>query len=232
MITIITAYYDNPAMLEIQLDCIANYPEAIRKEIEYIIVDDCSPNFPAKLGKEYDFDVKIFRTKIDVPWNQDFCRNLGAYQAENDWLLLTDIDHLIPRRTIEALYNPTFFKDRRFNVYKFARISAPDMQPYKPHPNSWLISNNFYRCVLKGYDERFAGHYGTDGDFRDRINQFTDIIQLDLPLIRVGREVIPDASTTTLERKKPEDGAAIQRIKRERQKAEPKVLTFEWDRVC
>lgn len=231
-LSIIMAYYDNPEMLDIQLDNIAQYPLEIRENIELIIIDDASPRWPARInGKIYDFKISLYRTLKDIPWNQDFCRNVGAYAANNEWLLFTDIDHLIPRRTIEALFNKTVFKDRKYNVYRFARISAPDMQPYKPHPNSWVIARDFYRDVLKGYDERFAGHYGTDGDFRDRINKFTDVIQLDIPLIRIGRETIPDASTTTLVRKKPEDGAAIQRIKRERMGAEPKVLSFEYEEI-
>ncbi len=229
-ITQIMAYYDNPTMLKRQLENIASYSQELKDKLELIVVDDCSPRWPATIEVDCGIPVQLFRTLVDIPWNQDFCRNLGAMKATTNWLLLTDIDHLVPETTIDGLFKK---KDLKLNlVYKFDRVSAPDMQPYKPHPNSWFMTRDMYWNV-GGYDERFAGYYGTDGDFRDRINVYTDIIQLPLPLIRVGREVIPDASTTTLERKKPEDGQAIQRIKGERGNIHvaPVIMSFPWEEI-
>lgn len=224
------AYYDNPTMLKRQLENIASYSRELKENMELIIIDDCSPLWPAQFELEPGIRMHLYRTCVDIPWNQDFCRNLGAMKAKTDWLLLTDIDHLVPESTMQALFKKNDLK--KSLVYKFDRISAPDMQPYKPHPNSWLMTREMY-WHIGGYDERFAGHYGTDGDFRDRINVYTDIIQLPFPIIRVGREVIPDASTTTLQRKKPEDGVAIQRIKGERGSIHvaPVIMSFEWEEI-
>jgi hypothetical protein len=59
---------------------------------------------------------------------------------------------------------------------------------------------------IGGYDERLAGYYGTDGDFRDRVRiNAKDIVMLKDILIRVPRTHIPDASTTTYLRKQPID---------------------------
>jgi hypothetical protein len=99
-------------------------------------------------------------------------------------------------------------------TYKFNRVSAPAMDPYKPHPNSYFISKQIWDRV-GGYDERFAGYYGTDGDFRDRLNQHSAVDQMKPHLIRVPREYIHDASTTRYARKTPAD-AAIRDIKGER----------------
>jgi hypothetical protein len=45
------------------------------------------------------FAFSLYRMGVDVPWNMDACRNLAASQAKTDWLLLTDIDHLVPEKT-------------------------------------------------------------------------------------------------------------------------------------
>lgn len=227
-LTLIMAYYDNPAMLKTQCENIATYSAEIQDNLELIIIDDCSPRWPAYIEIDPLIPVIILRTLVDVAWNQDFCRNLGAMKSDTEWLLLTDIDHLIPESTIKAIMGK---KDLKTHIaYRFDRISAPLMQPYKLHPNTWLMTKEFY-FLMGGYDERFAGYYGTDGDFRDRVNKFSVIEQLPYPIIRVGRETIADASTTTLVRKKPEDGVAINRIKHERGDAVPIILQFPWEEI-
>jgi hypothetical protein len=43
--------------------------------------------------------LQIYRIMVDVRWNQDAARNIGAAHAENNWLVLTDIDHMVPEET-------------------------------------------------------------------------------------------------------------------------------------
>ena len=88
--------------------------------------------------------------------------------------------------------------------------------------------------AVGGYDERFAGYYGTDADFRDRLIRDGRIISLNLPLLRVPRDVIPDASTTFYTRKEMWDREKITEIKARRERMQPdrpKTLTFPWQRV-
>ncbi len=120
------------------------------------------------------------------------------------------MDHMIPPRTVRYLAEEKFDGN---NAYKFTRVSEPDMSDYKSHPNSWFMTKELYDR-MGGYDERFAGWYGTDGDFRDRIKVKGKVLIFDCPIVRVPREVTPDASTTRYTRKSEEDGAAIQRINR------------------
>jgi hypothetical protein len=87
---------------------------------------------------------------------------------------------------------------------------------------------------MGGYDERFAGLYGTDADFRDRLNLHGSVKDLKQHVIRVPRTVTPDASTTTYLRKQPEDREGIARVKAERagQKGWTTVrLSFPYHRV-
>lgn len=226
-ITLIMAYYENHTMLQRHLHHWRGYVRKMLKNLHVIVVDDGSPKAPARLDSEPPCDLHLYRMLVDVRWNQDACRNLGAHHAQTEWLLFTDMDHMVPTETMEYVMtqklDPTV-------AYRFARVSAPDMQPYKPHPNSWLMTKEMYDRV-GGYDERLAGWYGTDGDFLDRVQAQAPIIQLDCPLIRVPREVTPDASTTSLTRKSPEDFRAIQTLRRANKGTPTLRLSFPWERV-
>ena len=213
-------FYMNHGMLDEQLRRLERLPETIKSELELIIVDDGSPNGEAQ-ARDIGLPVRVFRIDVDIRWNQDAARNIGAYEANASWLLLTDIDHLVPRRTFEWLLSNTL---GRKTVYRFQRMTLDAIEgkkdrltEYKPHPNSWLMTREIY-FKIGGYDERFAGHYGTDAEFRDRVLRCAgEPVMLDAPLYRVPRTTIADASTTTYVRKgAPEDVGAIQRIKNER----------------
>jgi hypothetical protein len=231
--TLCLAYYENPGMLRRQLDLVESLPIDLQAQIELIVVDDGSPTAPAepvvRAWGQSD-RLQLFRMGVDVAWNMDACRNLAVSQARTDWVLLTDIDHLVPEKTWRKILAS---KLDRSHVYKFGRVSEPDLAPYKPHPNSWLMTVETYDRA-GGYDERLAGWYGTDGDFRNRVQEVSRVLQLKEPLIRVPREVTPDASTTTLVRRSPENAAGLDRAKREREalgKWRPLRNSFPWARV-
>jgi hypothetical protein len=118
------------------------------------------------------------------------------------------MDHCVPLDTWRRLM---LGKLNRKAAYRFGRVSAPEMQPYKHHPNSWAMrAKTYWRCG--GYDEQLAGNYGTDGDFLIRVRAQCVIEDLPEFLIRYPREVIPDASTTTLERKRTDQKDNIRRL--------------------
>lgn len=222
-ITLCMAYYENPGMLRRQLELLAGLPESLRAQISLIVVDDGSPTAPAAeicTGARAWLppavgglaEARLYRMGVDVAWNMDACRNLAAAEAGTDWVLLTDIDHLIPAKTWNKILTAEL---RPSVVYKFGRVSEPDLKPYKQHPNTWLMTRAIFDKA-GGYDERFAGWYGTDGDFRNRVTAKAPVLNFKEPIIRVPREVTPDASTTTLVRRSPENAAAIERIKAER----------------
>jgi hypothetical protein len=157
-----------------------------------------------------------------------FCRNLGVDQARTEWVLLTDIDHVMPLDTLRPLL--TMELDPR-DVYRLSRQDAPLRTPYKPHPNTWMMTRKMFDRI-GGYDERFSGYYGSDSEFRERVQaNARAIVMLPQALIRYPREVIADASTTTYERKAKEDGIHVPRIKAERARIpnwRPLRLTFPY----
>lgn len=244
-ITLIYPYYENPNMLQQQLRHLAGLPEEIRQNLHLIIVDDGSPQFPLSkyiwptednaqlFGIPASFglaSLKVFRIMVDVRWNWIAARNLAAEKAETEWMLMTDIDHMVPAETLDWLIFGAELDTR--NTYRFKRVDAPDMTPYKPHPNSWLLTRKRFDQA-GGYDERFSGYYGTDGEFRDRITAVSrKVVMLNPVLIRVPREVVPDASTTRYERKQPEDREGVTRIRKLiAADPTPHRLTFPWERI-
>lgn len=231
-LTIILAYYENPTMLVHQLANLAAMDQELRDKLRLIIVDDGSPRNPA-LEVLNDFprpvDTKLFRMEVDVPWNQDACRNLGVSQTEDDdWLLLTDMDHVAPEKTVRSIMTRKLAADR---FYTLARVSAPTMETYKPHPNSYVMRKATYD-LAGGYDERWAGVYGTDGAFRSRLNLIATVGTIKEPLIRYGREVVPDASTTQYERKTEQNAVlrAERGIKIREEGGPPQRGLFPWVR--
>lgn len=231
-ITLIMAYYDNPTMLGRHIDELEALPGELRERIRVIIVDDGSPHWPAveAFAGAAPVDLEIYRIDVDVRWNQDAARNIGVHHATTRWLLLTDIDHLVPIGTWRHLVAGDFHVK---TTYRFSRLSLPALEPYKPHPNSWFLSRKQFERI-GGYDERFAGYYGTDFDFRNRAVALGPIVTLPDVLVRVPREVIADASTTTYERKAAIDKETMPRLRKARDAElgwKPKRLTFPYHRV-
>jgi hypothetical protein len=109
-----------------------------------------------------------------------------------------------------------------------------DGTPYHAHVNSYLLTADLFR-ESGGYDEAFAGYYGTDSTFRRRIALFGRSVAIDIPLVLYRREVIPDASTTHYGRKGSAYHVSSNRALNERKrKGAPPItpLNFEWSRVC
>jgi hypothetical protein len=228
-VTLCQAYYDNPEMLMRQVDLMGKIPWNARDYVRWIVVDDGSPRWPAQ-PFPCPVHMEVYRIDVDVRWNQDAARNIAVSQSNTPWILLTDMDHWIPHATWKRILNGSLDESK---AYKFSRISEPEMEFYKPHPNSWLMTRDLWNDI-GGYDERFAGFYGTDSDFRNRVQAQADIEQLKEVIVRVPREVTPDASTTTYLRKTPEDLLGLDRVKIERKGIKdwrPLTLTFPYHRV-
>lgn len=236
LITFIYPYYDNPAMLVHQQQNWLKYSEWIRDELDVIVVDDCSPRWALK-DVPVIFPHRRYRVKVDVRWNWLMCRNLGALQAHEDsWLFLTDIDHLIPGSTVGALMAK--IKEGSLNknyYYLFARKDAPDLTDYKDHPNTYFMHRSLY-WKIGGYDEYYSGNYGTDGMYRRRAEIVADGFEKlnGLYVVRYPREVIADASTTTLKRKEGRNPNLVKRMKKAKEisgDTTPITVSFPWEEI-
>lgn len=239
-LTLILPFYMNQGMLRHQQRHWRALPDDVKAHLHVVVVDDGSPRQPARKAVEPTgiASFRLFRVGVDVRWNQHACRNIGVFEALTEWVFLTDIDHVVPVATLRRVMDGEL-DDR--SVYRFSRVDAPLLTPTlgrhgedKPHPNTWLMTRAMYDRV-GGYDERLSGYYGTDSDFRDRVrSRSRGVLLLPEVIIRYPREVIPDASTTTYERKTHDDRLNVSRIRSDRDRLpnwRPLRLTFPYEHV-
>lgn len=204
-LTFICAYFENAGMLQEQQRIWASYPAELRERLHVIVVDDASAHHPAKavFAPSGLASQRLFRASVHRRWDWLFCRNLGAEKARTEWLLLTDIDHVLPAETLQSLLKK---KLDPLVAHRFSRVDAPrtwpyalaECTPYKRHNDSWLMARQlFFHDRIGGYDERLSGCYGSSSDFTGRVQIATDFTDLVLPevLIRYPREIVADAST-------------------------------------
>lgn len=231
--TLILPYYENPEMLGEQSERIAQLPAEVRAAMHLIVVDDGSPTKPAEGVALADMGLasfQLYRIDVDVRWNWLAARNIGVEKAPTDWVLMTDMDHTIPEATARRIQEKKLDPAR---AYRFNRVDAPDMTPYKAHPNTWLLTRELMDKI-GGYDERFSGFYGTDGEFRDRVKATSkEIVILDEVMVRWPREVIADASTTKYGRKEKQDHEGVTRIRAQiaKEGGRPRRLSFPYHQV-
>jgi Glycosyl transferase family 2 len=218
LFTLIMPYYDNPRFLERQIMHLL-----LLGSMEIIIVDDGSPTWSAEevMRRWAQPNVRLFRIDVDVRWNWLAARNVGAHHAKTEWMMLTDMDHMLPEGTWTTLAYGEFDPG---TIYRFSRVGAKT----HPHPNSWFMTRDMY-WKIGGYDEALSGHYGTDGEYRRRCAATAPIRIMADPLELHEHE--EDASTRGYLRKQPEDARGKQLVKARRAGWKPKVLSFPYHEV-
>jgi hypothetical protein len=245
MLSLVMPYYANPSMLSIQYAEWLGWSALAKAQIEIVIVDDGSPEpavaVPFGAGAGTLPEISIYRITEDRPWHQHAARNLGAHVARAPWLLLTDMDHMLTAENAEALIKRLGKLDPG-TAYFLNRIEADtglptlggDNRP-KPHPNSFVMTRDLY-WEAGGYDEDYCGIYGTDGLFKDRLFRLAVRGLLKhVALKRYWRDLVPDASTTTLERKEGREPGAKKAVAL-RKRAEGRegmvtTLNFPWEKA-
>lgn len=225
-ITFVMPYYENRAFFGQQLTGWAHYPAPLSAWLRVIVVDDGSPRRPAvDVARRFlplPFPLRVFRIEVDLRWNWLGARNLGAFHAVDGWMLLTDMDHVVPAETFGALVYGAAGLDPD-GVYAFARREHTGAM-VTPHSASFLMTRaTFWR--IGGYDEALAGYYGTDGVYRREVIKHAAIrVLANVELVRY--EYVGDSSTDTYLRKQPMD-AAVRRIVQARPRDwRPRVLSF------
>lgn len=161
---IIYPYYDNPKMLERQVENWNRYSGALQAKVTFILVDDASPNHPAlPIFKNLRHRKRLFRVLENVPWAQHHARNIGAHEVagDNPWLMMSDMDIIITPEAmndiVEKAVNPARY-------HTFDRHFVGNEHEPKYHCNTFLVKKKNYWAV-NGYDCDFCGGYGGDGEF-------------------------------------------------------------------
>lgn len=221
IVTLILPYYNNPETLRKR---VKSHLALANATARMIVVDDGSP-MPAEDALKDLRNVpnfRLYRIGVDVRWNWLAARNIGAHEADDGWLILTDMDHRVPFTTAAACVYGKFDEG---TVYRFLRRSGGS--EISPHHNSWFMTKATY-WKIGGYDEKMSGHYGTDGHYRRRVARIAPILTMNRHLIR--REHEGDASTVDYRRKEAQDAQAAAMLA-EYAQTPPKVLSFPYERV-
>ena len=204
-IKLIYPYYNNPKMLERQVENWNRYAGDLAKHTTFVLVDDCSAQPARPIFEQLTHKNKmLLRFTKPGLWTMHEARNLGAIECckeEDVWLLMSDIDLLA---TPEMIWKLQEKKLNARNHYTFERVMLPDLTPYKYHCNSYLLRRSHY-LRIKGYDVDFCGlyggGYGGDGEFARQLNVLAPRKHMaDLSLIGVPKEVIEDANTQEWDR--------------------------------
>lgn len=226
-VTFVYPYYENSDFLEKQLLGWGRFPEGLRQYLSAIVVDDCSP-VPAEMvlkNTAAPFPVRLFRIDVDVRWNWLAARNIAMSHAPEGWCAATDMDHVIPQETAEALVWGDHEEDC---IYRFSRAEHTGERIH-PHPNSWFMTRaTFWK--FGGYDEALSGYYGTDGEARRRWVKTAPVITLPDRIIRHERQ--GDSSTTRYQRKEATDRRAQEIVKARGKGWAPRVLSFPFHEVA
>lgn len=241
--SIVMPYYDNYSMLQRHVEEWLKWSEYTTNRLKVVVVDDGSPDHPAieaieDMGfnlDDWNVEFELYRILKDVPWNQDGARNLGMRECGTQFALMTDMDHLLPachaekmlRFLEEPLQEGTYFMPRQWVHTTHQEIPA--------HPNTFLFRvSDFWE--MGGYDEDFAGHYGSDGNFRKcaKGSGLMEVQTHDFGLIVFRREDIEDANTHRYGRKDSEFYSHKNPKLRDKMKGPAYVarnpIRFEWRR--
>ena len=149
-----------------------SYPKEIKDKFTFFIIDDCSKKPASEIVKEkYDLDLHIYRVEKDLCCNIAGVRNLGATECKTLWLIILDMDTLIPKEMAKSLIDLANQNINSNICFKFNR-KVPNNDKHKkhnkPHPAVCLIRKEDY-WEVGGCEEDLVGHYGyTDPSFWHR----------------------------------------------------------------
>lgn len=243
-LSLVMPFYDNAEMLALQYREWAGWNEELKSRWRIILVDDGSPvpavDVPRPDGLP---ELSIYRVLEDRPWHQHAARNLGAHVAPPGWMLMTDMDHVLLEsqavrlvKMVDAgeLVDGAAYTLTRREADSGELTLGRDLRP-KPHPNSYVFTRETY-WRIGGYDEDYCGVYGTDGLFRSRMRERAHVLHLkNVALLRYWRDLVPDASTRTLERKEGREPGAKKRVQEAKRIAGRAgrivTLNFPWERA-
>ena len=151
-------------------------------DVEIIFIDDGSNPPLTHDGKLNNFT--MYATNDKRPWTVELARNLGARVSDGEYLLMTDIDYIIPRSAIEDALklkedkmrfkrqfgildeNGNFTQD--FDVLrKYGLLESRIVERgtnISPHPNNFVMRKETF-WMLGGYREDLVDRpYPNKGD--------------------------------------------------------------------
>src|SRR5678816_1032478 len=78
---LIYPYYNNPRMLQLQVENWSRFEGELRDAIRIIVIDDHSKVSPVPILEQCKAPIHCYRLASDWPWNMHEARNVGAKVA-------------------------------------------------------------------------------------------------------------------------------------------------------
>jgi hypothetical protein len=179
LLTIVIQIYNNQHALNLQNECWEEWGSI--PNLEVIFLDDGS-NPPLDLATTPNWVRKI-RIIDDIHWNQPGAKNLAVKLSLSPWILFLDADQFMGKEKILQLTTQLSHLDIH-SLYRFRRYCSKTNRQLVTHQNCQLIARDTYEN-FGGYDEDFAGNYGHEDAYFERLWKFKGgkIIILDEPLL-------------------------------------------------
>jgi len=227
-VTLTMPYYCNSHLLAFHVGVWSQYPQNVLDHLKIIIVDDGSPERPAyDVLKKVPLDFSLYRIKEDKGWNFQGARNLAMKHCETEWVLLTDIDHVLYHESAEALVSNDWEKGKHYlPERRFA-----DEREYYTHATTTICRKEDFWAV-GGVDEDFAGTRGGDNGMRSRLEKRLEKVTTDKVTLRIWQSAMKGGRTTSLPRG-PEERKIRHDIKSKKREGDSELpvnpIRFEWE---
>lgn len=232
-ITINLSYYNQPIETIVRhIDNWKKYPEDIKKNFTFFIIDDCSKVPLVELLSDYDFedlDLHIYRVLEDLYCNIAGVRNLGASECKTDYMVILDMDTVIDSKMANSLVELIAKQPNNENkVFKFNRKVSDNNKHEKHnqmHPAICLIRKDDY-WKIGGCEEDFVGHYGcTDPSFWFRSKGIVEIIDCN----NIYLQYYPDAEADIKRDKK--HNKLLSEEKKKNNSWSTNFIRFKWEKL-
>lgn len=156
-------------------------------DIEILFIDDGS--YPALQSDTTLKNFTIYATKDYRPWTVELARNFGIEKARGEYVLITDMDYIIPMSCIESALDLKEDKSsirREFGILDENGDFTQDMDILKsyglvkdnvkmsPHPNNFIMRKSTFDVVGLFDETRVDRPYpiGADAEFKRRWTKF------------------------------------------------------------
>ena len=157
MLSIVYPYYNNPNMFAIQLLSWKSLSPEIKEEVEFIVVDDGSKEFPLVFEDVGDIKFTAYVIHDDILWNVGGAKNLGVTNSYGTHVLITDIDRQLTEQFLSRCIDLANESNKEYCV--FGQINSDGTKRRGFHQGTVHVPRAWFWCA-GGYDEDFSGNYG------------------------------------------------------------------------
>lgn len=240
--SLLIPYYNQPKMLREQVRLWNVYPEGIK----IVVVDDGSAVPALPVIQEHASGwlkerLSLYRIEVDIPWNRGGARNLATLQSETQWIVHTDIDHVLTGESARLLlefipYPGCWYKFERYRNGRADETRKKDKIPdfldfgkIHPHIDSYLCTREMY-WRAGGYNEDFSGCLGGGSPFLALMEKAgrSELLPPEISLQVYTRSVVADSSAA-LSRDKQEFARRKAKMKGKYKGHDP--IRFEWRKM-